>query len=143
MLCIYLIDILSIELHNVFIIVCLDSCTLWRTHYYDHVPWYCAIMICRLSILNNLSFTIPKTGLVEVQAYIRGCVKYCGMSQYLLWECNAMYDYCCMNIAYLRRYYSLLLWITGCTDNVYVHRIIDPGAGGPPGSRLNPELSPL
>ena len=47
---------------------------------------------------------------------------------------------CCMNIAYLRRYYSLLLWITGCTDNVYVRRVIDPGAGGPPGSRLNPEI---
>jgi len=89
-------------------------------------------MICRLSILNNLSFMILKTGLIGVQAYIRGCVRYCGLSQYMLWECNAVYDYCCMNIAYLRRYYSLLLWITGCTDNVYVHRIIDPGAGGPP-----------
>ena len=97
-------------------------------------------MMRRLSVLNNLSFMIPKPGLVEVQAYIRGCVKYCGLSQYLLWECNAMYDYCCMNIAYLRRYYSLLLWITGCTDNVYVRRVIDPGAGGPPGSRLNPEI---
>ena len=86
-------------------------------------------MICRLSILNNLPFIIPKTGLVEVQAYIRGCVKYCGLSQYLLWKCNAMYDYCCMNIAYLRRYYSLLLWITGCTDNVWLstrERVVPP-----------------
>ena len=89
-------------------------------------------MIHRLSILNNLSFIRLKTGLVEVQAYIRGCVKYCGLSRYLLWKCNAMYDYCCMNIAYLRRYYSLLLWITGCTDNVYVHRVVGPGAGSPP-----------
>ena len=106
--------------------------------YLDIIRLWYVVYPCKTFILYD-----PKTGLLMVQAYIRGCVKYCALWQYLLWECNAVYDCCCMNIAYIRWYYSLLLWITGCTDNVCVCRVIDPEVGGPPGSRLDPEFFQL